>query len=560
MALAEACYRKALTADPGCSQAIHLLRLLARNERPDQGSPSQQASAPLAEGHDALLGRARAYFAESRIPEAIACLRRAIELRPESAQAHFQLGAACEQLGDFAGAAESYRRAVALKPGVPELYCHLGRALSQGGALPSAVESYRRAVALAPNRYEIYNDLGLALIRLKDYDAASATLERALALKPDSAETPAISGYLFECKGDLAAAAESYRRALRSNPKLAPALADLGFVLYGLGELAEAADCFRRLQALQPGSADAEVNLGLIHLLEGNFSLGWREYESRWKVGVGDDRGFAQPRWRGEPLKGASILLYAEQGLGDTLQFVRYVPLVAAVGGRVVLEVQPALRRLLAGFEANAEVIARGQPLPDFQWQCPLLSLPSVFATELGTIPAGVPYILPNPGHVEAWAGRLAKGTFRVGLAWGGNPEHHRDRLRSIPLADLAPLLTVPGVTFYSLQVGARPEPMKDLPATPRLIDLTSELRDFSDTAALIGNLDLVVTVDTAVAHLAGAMGKPVWILLNKGPDWRWLLEHEDSPWYPGARLFRQATPGDWRGVVARVQHELARR
>jgi len=272
---------------------------------------------------------------------------------------------------------------------------------------------------------------------------------------------------------------------------------------------------------------------------------------------VGDERRLTQRRWKGEPLDEARILLYAEQGLGDTLQFVRYVPLVAARNGQVLLEVQPALRRLLSKVDGAFEVISRGADLPEFTWQCPLLSLPLAFATEVSTIPAQVPYITPDPAEVEAWRPRLQGEKRRIGVAWGGNPEHHRDRLRSIPLAQLAPLLDLPGTTFYSLQVGAGAEQTKQLPPGARLIDLTASLKDFADTAALVAHLDLVISVDSSVAHLAGAMAKPVWVLLNKGPDWRWLLDREDSPWYPTARLFRQATAGDWRDVVGRVEAEL---
>ena len=333
----------------------------------------------------------------------------------------------------------------------------------------------------------------------------------------------------------------------------------MGFVLYGLGELAEAVDCFRRLLALQPESAEAKVNLGLIHLLQGNLAAGWAEYEHRWEIGVGDERTFLQRKWKGEALKGDRILLYAEQGLGDTMQFIRYVPLVAAHGGDVLLEVQPALRGLLGGMDGASRVISRGEPLPEFAWQCPLMSLPLAFGTRMETIPAEVPYIHPDPARVEVWKQRLGRRGPRIGLAWAGNPSHPRDRLRSIPLEQLAPLTRVAGTTFYSLQFGAGAEQMKQLSTDVTLIDLGEELKDFANLAAIVANLDLVISIDSSVAHLAGAMGKPVWILLNKGCDWRWFLDREDSPWYPTARLFRQRVPGDWEEVVKRVEQELRR-
>jgi hypothetical protein len=299
------------------------------------------------------------------------------------------------------------------------------------------------------------------------------------------------------------------------------------------------------------------VNLGLIHLLQGDLAVGWPEYESRWKVGVGDERKLLQRRWKGEELGGERILLYAEQGLGDTMQFVRYVPLVAERGGEVVLEVQPALHGLLADTDGASRVIRRGEALPEFTWQCPLMSLPLALGTKLETIPARVPYIVADAVRVDTWRERLQKNTRRVGLAWAGNPGHPRDRLRSIPLEQLVPLLNVAGTTFYSLQFGSGSEQMKQLRPGGQLVDLGDELQDFANVAAIVANLDLVISIDSAVAHLAGGLGKAVWILLNKGCDWRWFLEREDSPWYPTARLFRQSNPGGWQEVVKRIEHEL---
>jgi len=397
------------------------------------------------------------------------------------------------------------------------------------------------------------------LTDLGNFAAALEVFRRSLINNPRSAKTIASLGRLFERKGDLISAAEAYRDAIKLDPRMRAAYVDLGFVLYGLGDLGEASDCFDRLHELEPDSAEATVNLGLIHLLKGELRDGWTEYESRWKVGVGDDRKVLQRRWQGEALGGERILLYAEQGLGDTMQFVRYVPLVAKLGGEVVLEVQPALHDLLAGTEGASRVIRRGDTLPDFTWQCPLMSLPLALGTELETIPASVPYIAADAARVEAWRERLQKNTRRIGLAWAGNPGHSRDRLRSISLEQLTPLLNVEGTTYYSLQFGAGAEQMKLLPPGVQLIDLGDELKDFANVAAIVANLDLVISIDSAVAHLAGALGKPVWILLNKGCDWRWFLGREDSPWYPTARLFRQSAPGEWLEVVKRVELALRR-
>jgi tetratricopeptide (TPR) repeat protein len=527
--LAEACYRKILNVDPLSAEAKQMSRLL-------------QGTAGLGQESSPALSAVFGDYAKTL---------------PESAEGHQHLGEAQERAGDLQAAANSYQRALALKPDSAELHCHLARVLYRGGALLPAAELYRRALALDPKKYEIYNDLGLVLTDLGNFAAALEVFRRSLINNPRSAKTIASLGRLFERKGDLISAAEAYRDAIKLDPKMRAAYVDLGFVLYGLGELAEASDCFARLRALQPDSAEATVNLGLIHLLQGDLAVGWAEYESRWKVGVGDDRKLLQRRWKGEALGGERILLYAEQGLGDTMQFVRYVPLVAERGGEVVLEVQPALHDLLARTAGASRVIRRGEMLPEFAWQCPLMSLPLALGTELDTIPARVPYIVPDAARVEAWRERLEKNTRRIGLAWAGNPGHPRDRLRSISLEQLAPLLNVEGTVFYSLQFGAGAEQMKLLPPGVRLVDLGDELKDFANAAAIVANLDLVISIDSAVAHLAGAVGKPVWILLNKGCDWRWFLGREDSPWYPTARLFRQGTPGEWQEVVKRVELAL---
>jgi tetratricopeptide (TPR) repeat protein len=555
---AEDCYRKALKVDPMCMEAQHMLDFLA-GKAPVPQESVKLLGATLADDPETLNNRANSYLAEGEFQSAIDCFRRVANIRPASAQAYFHLGSAEERLGNLQAAANSYRRAVELQPDSPDLHCHLARVLLQSGALQPAAELYQRALALDPKRYEIYNDLGVVLTDLGNYGAAIEAFRRSLRLNPRSAKTIASLGHLFECKDDLISAADAYRDAIKLDPQLVPAYADLGFVLYGLGEVADASDCYHRLRALQPESAEATANLGLIHLLQGDLEAGWPEYESRWKVGIGDDRAFVQRRWKGEPLAGERILLYAEQGFGDTLQFLRYVPMVAARGGQVVLEVQPQLLRLLSGTDGASHVISRGEALPEFTWQCPLLSLPLAFGTELQTIPARVPYVHPDSTHVAAWQQRLQGNTRRIGLVWSGNPTMDRNRLRSIPLGLLAPLMNVPGTTFYSLQLGSGSEQVNQLPPGARLIDQTSALRDFADTAAIVANLDLVISVDTSVAHLAGAMGKPVWILLNKGCDWRWFLEREDSPWYPTARLFRQTTPGGWQEVVNQIEQELRR-
>jgi tetratricopeptide (TPR) repeat protein len=558
---AKACYRKILRVDPHCAPAIHLLGLVALEAgRYQESAPLIRAALALdPDDPDTLNSLAESHLGQGELQLAIDCCRRVAELCPGSAEAHCRLGHVQEKNADWEAATDSYRRALALRPDSPQFHCDLARVLRERGALKEAVSLYERAAALNPNRHETYDELGLALTEQGELGAGLEALRHALALKPDSAKTIHSLGYFFERKGDLSSAEGAYRDALKLDPKMVSAHLQLGIVRFKLGDLTEALECFHRARALDPNSAEATFNLALVHLLEGNLSVGWNEYESRLRMsdGLRNRRRFPQPQWKGEPLGGAPILLYAEQGLGDTIQFVRYVPLVAARGGCVVLEVLPRLRRLLSGTEGAWRVITTGESPPEVSYQCPLLSLPLAFATDLSTIPATVPYIYPNPAQVDTWRERFFGNTLRIGLAWAGSPKHARDSWRSIPLAQLAPLLDIPGTTFYSLQMGPGAEQVKQMGPNARLIDLQDQQEDFADTAAIVANLDLVISVDTSVAHLAGAMGKPLWVILGNAPDWRWFLDREDSPWYPTARLFRQSTHGSWQDLVDRLEREL---
>jgi hypothetical protein len=413
-----------------------------------------------------------------------------------------------------------------------------------------------------------------------------------VALHPELAEAHnSLGGNLWR-QGDLVSALESCRRALALKPELAEAHGHMGHIFAHQGDLASALESYQRASTLKPDAGAFVYYAGLAHLLRGEFSVGWQNYEYRWhtkalrkvrrtfmqeefpstkavpvetavaeKIPTGSAALKVGPRlWRGEPLNGEGILLHAEQGLGDTLQFVRYAPLVTARGGEVLLEVQPGLHRLLEKIEGAAQVLARGDTLPSFTWHCPLLSLPLAFGTDLATIPAKIPYLRASSQDSQNWALRLADDSsaagerLRVGLVWAGNPRHVRDSQRSMKLSQFAPLAEV-DACFYSLQKG--PPGSQPIPVGLKLIDLAGELDNFADTAALLTNLDLVITVDTAVAHLAGALGKSVWTLLTYAPDWRWLLNREDSPWYPTMRLFRQPVAGDWAAVIDRVAFEL---
>jgi hypothetical protein len=354
-------------------------------------------------------------------------------------------------------------------------------------------------------------------------------------------------------------AMNAYDRALAINPKYAIAWFNRGNVLLETTRLDDALVAYDHAIGLDPNYVDAHFAQGFIHLRKGDFTRGWAKYEWRLRDPKSEhsQRTFAQPRWSGQQsLDGRTILIHAEQGFGDTVQFCRYIERLAQAGARVVLEVQPALRSLLAPLRGAAQVVARGEPLPAFDYHCPLLSLPFVFQTDLSTIPAQTPYLHADADLVQKWQTLLgAKQRLRIGLAWSGNPEHRNDRNRSIELAALMPLLDL-DVEWVSLQKVVRERDSALLEHAP-LRSFDADIRDFSDTAALMQSLDLVIAVDTAVAHLAGALDRPVWVLLPYLSEWRWLSERADSPWYSSATLFRQPAPGRWTDVVDTLRKRI---
>jgi len=489
-----------------------------------------------------------------RLAEAVASYDRAIALRPDVAAAHNDRAVALKRLGRTAEALAGYDRAVALEPGLAEAHYNRGIALLDLGRAPDALAAFDRAVALRPDDAEAHHNRGLALIALRRPDSALDAFDRALALRPGHADALTGRGNALAALGRPAAAVASFDAALAARPDYAEALANRGNALIDLGRLDAAAASYRRAQAIRPGYAEALWNEGVCRLMAGDYAGGWPLHEWRWQTAplAADARGFAPPQWRGDAdLAGRTILLHAEQGLGDTLQFCRYAPLVARAGARVVLEVQAPLVPLLAGLDGVAQIVARGAPLPGFDLHCPLMSLPLAFGTDAATIPADVPYLAPPPGRAAAWAARLADAPRpRIGIAWAGDPRHGNDRFRSTRADRFAPLLDAAG-TVVSLQKDVPAADAAFLAAHPAIRRFEGELADFAETAALVAALDAVVAVDTAVVHLAGALGTPVAVILPAiGLDWRWQQGRDDSPWYPTARLIRHRAPDDWDAAL----------
>jgi cytochrome c-type biogenesis protein CcmH/NrfG len=425
-----------------------------------------------------------------------------------------------------------------------------------------AVAAFQTIIRLKPDTPGALNNLGIALQGTGRLDEAIASFRQAIRLKPDLAEAHNNLGNAVEDKGQLDEAIASFRQAIRLKPDLADAHNNLGNALTDKGRLEEAVPAYGQAIALNPDLSAAHTNLGLALLARGDFRRGLQEYEWRWKCKdfPFSGRNFAQPQWDGCPLEGRTLVLHAEQGFGDALQFIRYLPLVQQRGGRIVIECPAGLQRLFQTTMAGrCQIVVRGQPLPPFDLHCPILSLPLAFKTTMESIPAEVPYLFADAELVESWRQKLGVSAagLKVALAWAGNPKVKGDRTRSMSLDRLAPLWEVGGATFYSLQKGAAAVRADQPPAGQPLVNLAPELHDFADTAAVMGLMDLVITTDTSVAHLAGALGRPVWVMLRFMPDWRWFLDRDDSPWYPTMRLFRQTTPGDWLDVVQRVAKHL---
>jgi len=494
-------------------------------------------------------------------PEAAAeAYGRAAAIAPNLVEAWVNLGNLRREIGQPEAAAEAYRQALKLTPDDAATWSRLGVALDEMGDSTAALESYRKAIALDQACADAHYNLGIALKAQGDLGAAIDSYRQALAADPDQPDALYNLGLAQQADGDAGAAEASYRAALAENPDQAQARNNLGTVLLGQGQVSEAVDIYRAGAGDDPAAtahANTAWNLGVALLLAGELAEGWQWYEWRFARNGAVPPTFDVPRWHLDAPPDARVLVHAEQGYGDALHFIRYVSMVAARCGAVVLEVPPHLKTLLRGF-AGAQVVSAGDRLPDFDFHMPLLSLPGVFATTLDTIPADVPYIMPPADRLADWQDRLAGPGRRVGLVWRGNPDHVNDHNRSLDPALLAPLLAAPGCQFFSLQKAPADGDWPALQGLGTVTDLAPALTDFAETAAAIAGLDLVITVDTAVAHLAGALGRPCWVLLPHVPDWRWLMDRGDSPWYPSLRLFRQAASADWPAVVDHVAAALA--
>jgi tetratricopeptide (TPR) repeat protein len=555
-----ASYDQALALRPDYTDAlVNRGQCLVKLDRRDQALASFDRALALNPRHLAAL-KERGHLLRDRgqSAEALDCYDRALSIADTDPETHANRGLVLRALKRFDEAFQAYDQALARKPDYVEVIVARGNLFYEIHSYDKALEEYERALKVRPDFAFGFNHRGNVLQAMGRNDEAIASFESALALRPDLTEAHNNRGNALLNLNRPEEALADYESAIAHKP-FAFALVNRGSALHYLGRIEEALESFNRAIVLQPELPEAHWNKALLCLATGDFEQGWPAYEWRWR-GATDltPREFLQPQWHGEELSGKTILLHAEQGFGDTIQFIRYLPMVARKGGKVVLELPDSLMPLIADADGLISMHRRGDVLPAFDVHCPLMSLSLAFGTTATTIPASVPYLRAPAERVDAWRARLARlGKPRIGLVWSGKPDHKNDHNRSIPLSRLEPLLSIPGITFVSLQREYRETELPALTQLP-ILRLDEAITDFADTAAVIGELDLVIAVDTAVAHLVGALGRPLWLLLSHIQDWRWMHDRADSPWYPSARLFRQSQIGDWDSVIAFVAQELA--
>jgi tetratricopeptide (TPR) repeat protein len=525
---------------------------------------------------DALRWLGELALQTGRLQDGVDLLKKALAVNPKQPAVHSNLAYALNALQRHDEALACAERALVMQPKFADALNNRGNALAALNRPLDALASYERALSLAPELAAAWNNRACVLRDLGRYADALDSCDRALALQPNYPDAWSNRGNVLGDLNQPHEAQRCYQRALELAPGFVDAWNNLGLAQIDLNQREAALSSYERALALNPASVEAHWNQSLCLLQMGRFDTGWREYEWRWqrsRIKAGK-RAFAQPLWLGDfPLDGKTILLHAEQGLGDTLQFCRYATLVARLGAKVVLEAPGALLRLLSTLDGVDQLVETGQPLPPFDCHCPLLSLPLAFGTNEASIPAVTPYLFAQPAAVSEWRERIEHdhGThfstsraLKVGLVWAGENRaqvaelRKIDARRSLAFEQFAPLFDLPNVRFFSAQKGAAAPQLADSAHRERVADYTDLVHDFADTAALVASLDLVISVDTSSAHLAGALDKPVWILNRFDTCWRWLLERSDTPWYPSARLFRQPALGDWDSVIDAVRDALA--
>ena len=503
---------------------------------------------------------------EAKVNQAVVCHRsgqlqqaeqicqQILDIDPQNAEVLNLFGLIACQAGKYEIAVDLINHALDISSNQPLFLNNLGFVLKEQGKIAEAIAAYSQALDMKPESVEIYNNLGVALYKQEKYDKAIEAYQKAIQIQPDYAAAYNNLGIAWQKQGKLEQAVQIYNKTLVIRPNYPQAYNNLANTLKEQGKLQEAVQVYRKAIEINSSYIDAHKNLGIALLLQGDFQGGWQEYEWRLKS---DDLCFAnraRTRWDGSSLSGKTILLYAEQGFGDTIQFIRYVHLLVKYDTKILVECQPELLQLFGNIGAIQKTIAVGEPLPKFDVSASLLSLPGILGTDLISIPARIPYLYVKS---QSSTDLEMSSEYKVGIVWAGNQKHPNDNNRSVELQQFSVLFDVEDCQFFSLQVGNRRDNIMQYSYSNNITDLGVNFSNFFDTAVAISELDLVISVDTAVAHLAGALGKPIWVLLPFMPDWRWLLEREDTPWYPTMRLFRQTNTRDWAEVLKKVRLAL---
>lgn len=491
-----------------------------------------------------------------RLSEAEAIYRRIIANDPRNFDALHMLAIVCSEQGKIEEAEHTFKKAAAIDQKFPPFFHNFGLHYSRQKQYVKAVLQFDKALALYPNFPPVLSDRGCALVEMGRLKESIESHNKAVALAPNVPKAYFNRAVAHSKLRDHSSALRDYDAALALNPIYDEAWQGRGNALYDLMRYGEAVNAFERASQLDPSLTDAIFLEGCIRLLLGDTAQGWPKYEARWNLPgrSGDRRNFSQPLWLGAgDLKNKTILLHAEQGFGDTLMMCRYVPMVAALGAKVILEVQPALVSIAQDIEGASQVISRGSEIPHFDTHCPIMSLPLAFNTSMDKIPSKVPYLKLREDGLAYWRSRVGNDGFRIGLAWAGNPAFEKDDVRSVLLSNILQVSKIEGAKYFGLQKDLREGDQKLLHDNPQIVHLGSEVKDFEETAAIMSSLDLIISSDTSIVHLAGALGRPTWVLLTSNPDWRWYLERSDSPWYPSAKLFRQSHEGEWRPVIDEV-------
>jgi Flp pilus assembly protein TadD len=512
-------------------------------------------STPIAQT-DLGVVEARALYGRGDLEAARQLCRQAIAAGAIHPDLFHLMGLIDLRQGRVDSAVEQVRRAVQADGCNPNYLNTLGVALKSCGRLDEAAACLKQALALQPEFPKAYNNLGLVLKAKGQRHGAVACFRRAIKQQADFCRAYYNLGIALKQMGRLDEALAAFDRTLGLQPKHPGALNNCGGIHMLFGKVNQAVACFQKAIALQPEFAMARMNLAMACFLKGNFAAGWQAYEWRFKIGNRATiypHDYGKPRWDGAAFGNQTLLIHDEQGFGDTLQFIRYLPMAKARGGKILFETRKPLIALLKNFPGIDSIVQRSESPCDestFDFYIPLLSLPLIFKTTLHSIPRTIPYIFADKDKTDHWRRRIFSQGLRIGLTWAGSPTHLRNQERSLPVSALMPLMEIPNLKLYGLQKTVLSDTLMTLPEKMMIDNLGPELMDFTDTAAVIANLDLVISVDTAVAHLAGAMGKTVWTLLPYAPDWRWGMKTRRSPWYPSMTLFRQKTPGDWEGVI----------